>query len=115
MRQVAAAVRRIDLADILGAPNEEVRSTRYGCKNQGADQKGLFATISWSCRDPAPVPLKTRQCVEAPPARADRELFGQDWWPYGIKVNRAAIDALLRYPRAGAPKASLRHRGGVCF
>ena len=27
----------------------------------------------------------------------DRELLGQDWWPYGISRNRAAIDAVLRY------------------
>ena len=27
----------------------------------------------------------------------DRDLLGDDWWPYGIKANRAAIDAVLRY------------------
>ena len=27
----------------------------------------------------------------------DRELLGDDWWPYGIRANRAAIDAILRY------------------
>ena len=27
----------------------------------------------------------------------DRDLLGQDWWPYGIAANRAAIDAVLRY------------------
>ena len=27
----------------------------------------------------------------------NRDLLGQDWWPYGIKANRAAIDAVLRY------------------
>ncbi len=27
----------------------------------------------------------------------DRALLGDDWWPYGIKANRAAIDAVLRY------------------
>ena len=27
----------------------------------------------------------------------DRDLLGDDWWPYGIKRNRAAIDAVLRY------------------
>ena len=27
----------------------------------------------------------------------DRELLGDDWWPYGIGANRAAIDAVLRY------------------
>ena len=27
----------------------------------------------------------------------DRALLGQDWWPYGIARNRAAIDAVLRY------------------
>ncbi len=27
----------------------------------------------------------------------DRDLLGDDWWPYGIKRNRAAIDAILRY------------------
>jgi hypothetical protein len=25
------------------------------------------------------------------------DLLGRDWWPYGIKANRAAIDAVLRY------------------
>ena len=27
----------------------------------------------------------------------DRALLGDDWWPYGIKANRAAVDAVLRY------------------
>ena len=27
----------------------------------------------------------------------DRALLGEDWWPYGIERNRAAIDAVLRY------------------
>lgn len=27
----------------------------------------------------------------------DRDLLGEDWWPYGIAANRAAIDACLRY------------------
>jgi 4,5-dihydroxyphthalate decarboxylase len=27
----------------------------------------------------------------------DRDLLGEDWWPYGIKANRAALDAILRY------------------
>ena len=27
----------------------------------------------------------------------DRALMGDDWWPYGIAANRAAIDAVLRY------------------
>ena len=27
----------------------------------------------------------------------DRALLGEDWWPYGIAANRAAIDAVLRY------------------
>ena len=27
----------------------------------------------------------------------DRALLGDDWWPYGIRRNRAAIDAVLRY------------------
>ena len=26
-----------------------------------------------------------------------RDLLGDDWWPYGIRANRAAIDAVLRY------------------
>ncbi|UAJ10570.1 hypothetical protein [Polymorphobacter megasporae] len=26
-----------------------------------------------------------------------RDLLGDDWWPYGIGANRAAIDAVLRY------------------
>ncbi len=26
-----------------------------------------------------------------------RDLLGEDWWPYGIGANRAAIDAILRY------------------
>ncbi len=25
------------------------------------------------------------------------DMLGDDWWPYGIKANRAAIDAVLRY------------------
>ena len=28
-----------------------------------------------------------------------RELFGEDWWPYGIEANRHVIEALLRYMR----------------
>ncbi len=27
----------------------------------------------------------------------DRELLGEDWWPYGIERNRPALDAYLRY------------------
>ncbi len=27
----------------------------------------------------------------------DRGLLGDDWWPYGIGANRAALDAVLRY------------------
>ncbi len=27
----------------------------------------------------------------------DRELLGDDWWPYGIGANHAAVDAVLRY------------------
>ena len=27
----------------------------------------------------------------------DRELLGEDWWPYGIHANRKAIEAILRY------------------
>jgi hypothetical protein len=27
----------------------------------------------------------------------DRALLGDDWWPYGIAANRAALDAILRY------------------
>ena len=29
--------------------------------------------------------------------QSDRALLGDDWWPYGVAVNRAAIDAVLRY------------------
>ena len=27
----------------------------------------------------------------------NRNLMGDDWWPYGIDANRAAIDSVLRY------------------
>ena len=27
----------------------------------------------------------------------DRALLGEDWWPYGVEANRAAIEAVLRY------------------
>ncbi len=27
----------------------------------------------------------------------DRDLLGDDWWPYGVRANWAAIDAVLRY------------------
>lgn len=27
----------------------------------------------------------------------DRELLGNDWWPYGVAANRTALDAYLRY------------------
>ncbi len=27
----------------------------------------------------------------------NRDFFGEDWWPYGIDANRAAVDTLLRY------------------
>jgi 4,5-dihydroxyphthalate decarboxylase len=33
-----------------------------------------------------------------------RELFGEDFWPYGIEANRATLDAFLRYA----------HEQGVC-
>jgi len=32
-----------------------------------------------------------------------RDLLGDDWWPYGIKANRAAIDAVLRYHHEQGP------------
>jgi hypothetical protein len=28
---------------------------------------------------------------------ADRDALGEEWWPYGVKANAAAIDAVLRY------------------
>jgi hypothetical protein len=28
---------------------------------------------------------------------ADRSLLGEDWWPYGVKANRTAVDTYLRY------------------
>ena len=28
---------------------------------------------------------------------SDRALLGDDWWPYGVAANRAAIEAVLRY------------------
>jgi 4,5-dihydroxyphthalate decarboxylase len=28
---------------------------------------------------------------------SNRELMGEDWWPYGVKANHAAIDTVLRY------------------
>ncbi|MEZ0113583.1 hypothetical protein ABH920_007616 [Catenulispora sp. EB89] len=27
----------------------------------------------------------------------NRSLFGDDWWPYGVKANRKAVDTFLRY------------------
>lgn len=27
----------------------------------------------------------------------DRELLGEDWWPYGVEANRKAIEVILRY------------------
>ncbi len=27
----------------------------------------------------------------------DRQLLGDDWWPYGVEANRAAVDTYLRY------------------
>jgi len=27
----------------------------------------------------------------------DRDLLGDDWWPYGVKANRKSLDAYLRY------------------
>ncbi len=27
----------------------------------------------------------------------DRDLLGDDWWPYGLEANRKALDACLRY------------------
>lgn len=27
----------------------------------------------------------------------NRALLGEDWWPYGVKMNRTAIDTFLRY------------------
>jgi len=26
-----------------------------------------------------------------------RQIFGSDWWPYGIEPNRHVLEALLRY------------------
>jgi hypothetical protein len=27
----------------------------------------------------------------------NRELFADDWWPYGVSQNRTALDTYLRY------------------
>ena len=27
----------------------------------------------------------------------NRDILGQDWWPYVVMANRAAVDAILRY------------------
>jgi hypothetical protein len=27
----------------------------------------------------------------------NRRLLGEDWWPYGLRANRAAVDTFLRY------------------
>lgn len=27
----------------------------------------------------------------------DRDLLGNDWWPYGVEANRTAVEAILRY------------------
>jgi 4,5-dihydroxyphthalate decarboxylase len=27
----------------------------------------------------------------------NRALLGEDWWPYGVKRNRTAVDSFLRY------------------
>ena len=27
----------------------------------------------------------------------NRRLLGEDWWPYGVKANRKAVDTFLRY------------------
>ena len=27
----------------------------------------------------------------------NRRLLGEDWWPYGLKANRTALDTFLRY------------------
>ena len=37
------------------------------------------------------VPWLTKRIEE------DRTVLGEDWWPYGIKANRTALDAILRY------------------
>ena len=37
------------------------------------------------------VPWLTKRIEE------DRTVLGEDWWPYGMKANRAALDAILRY------------------
>ena len=37
------------------------------------------------------VPWLTKRIEE------DRAVLGEDWWPYGIKANRAALDSILRY------------------
>ncbi|MDH3446454.1 MAG: ABC transporter substrate-binding protein, partial [Deltaproteobacteria bacterium] len=26
-----------------------------------------------------------------------REIFGPDWWPYGLEANRHVLEALIRY------------------
>jgi 4,5-dihydroxyphthalate decarboxylase len=27
----------------------------------------------------------------------NRDVLGDDWWPYGVSANRKSIDAVLRY------------------
>ncbi len=37
------------------------------------------------------VPWLTKRIEE------NRDVLGEDWWPYGMKANRTALDAILRY------------------
>jgi hypothetical protein len=38
----------------------------------------------------------------------DREVLGEDWWPYGIEANRKAIEAVLRYHfEQASPRSAL--------
>jgi hypothetical protein len=44
----------------------------------------------------------------------DRGLLGDDWWPYGIGANRAAIDTMLRL-RYRHEQGLTRRSAACCF
>ncbi len=71
--RVVGRVKRVDLANRAAAGGRAPR--------EGHDLNNMNVMLPWLNRL----------------VQDYRALLGDDWWPYGIAANRAAIEAMLRY------------------
>ena len=76
---------RRDLAErypwLAGAVYRAFRRAQAACAAAMEDDNALEAMLPWFLHELA----------------ATKKIMGSDYWPYGIKANRAAIGAMIRY------------------